>query len=278
MSNSHAQPETLNEYLAHLPMTDEQRAELAGCKSFSELHERLSSSTFDAPSEAAQASVGRRLTLNSAEELEEAEMLALDASGRVCLKATPPIRRTKVVPEPWRTNILVRGWRRLTGRTNPPAPKKDERVLPAARWRTVGSIRRYILLVLMLGQTIVAGWYMKGIMPYQGWSLVDFDEIRNQTLLQTATQVLHFANAQWRVRRPRPFVLVIEGEVGDEGTEPADYLHDTLLLPEWREAFYHLVDATGLQPVIAAEYDYTELPLALELLARGPFGKVVLKF
>jgi mannose-6-phosphate isomerase-like protein (cupin superfamily) len=33
------------------------------------------------------------------------------------------------------------------------------------------------------------------------------------TPLETATQVLHFANASWRVRRPRPFVLVIEGEV-----------------------------------------------------------------
>lgn len=193
MSNSQATPETLSEYLAHLPMTAEQRAELAGCTSFTELHERLSSSTFDAPIDAAQASVGRRLTLNTAEELQDAEMLALDASGRVCLKATPPIRRTRVVPEPWRTNILVRGWRRITGRSNPPTPPKDERVLPAARWRTVGSIRRYILLVLMLGQTIVAGWYMKGIMPYQGWSLVDFDEIRNQTLLQTATQVLPYA-------------------------------------------------------------------------------------
>src|SRR5476649_1696346 len=193
MSNSQVQPETLSEYLAHLPMTDEQRAELAGCTSFSELHKRLSSSTFDAPADAAQASVGARLTLNTAEELQDAEMLALDASGRVCLKATPPIRRTKVVPEPWRTNILVRGWCRMTGRTNPPKPPKDERVLPAARWRTVGSIRRYILLILMLGQTIVAGWYMKGIMPYQGWSLVDFDEVRNQTLLQTATQVLPYA-------------------------------------------------------------------------------------
>ena len=56
-------------------------------------------------------------------------MLALDSSGRVCLKATPPIRRTKVVPEPWRTTILVRGWRRLTGRTNPPKPPKDERLM-----------------------------------------------------------------------------------------------------------------------------------------------------
>lgn len=57
---------------------------------------------------------------------------------------------------------------------------------------------------------------------------------------------LNFANAQWRVRRPKPFVLVIEGEVGHEGAEPTDYLHDQLLLPEWREAFYQLVDATGL--------------------------------
>ena len=193
MSNSQVRPETLSEYLAHLPMTDEQRAELAGCQSFSELHERLSSSTFDAPTEAAQASVGKRLTLSTAEELEDAEMLVLDASGRVSMKATPPIRRTKVVPEPWRTNILVRGWRRLTGRTNPPKPPKDERVLPAARWRTVGSIRRYILLVLMLGQTIVAGWYMKGIMPYQGWSFVDLEEVLHQPLMQTATQVLPYA-------------------------------------------------------------------------------------
>ena len=60
------------------------------------------------------------------------------------------------------------------------------------------------------------------------------------------TSVLNFANAMWRVRRPKPFVLVIEGEVGDEAAAPSDYLHDKLLLPEWREAFYKLVDATGL--------------------------------
>ena len=61
-----------------------------------------------------------------------------------------------------------------------------------------------------------------------------------------STSVLNFANAQWRVRRPKPFVLVIEGEVGHEADAPSDYLHDKLLLPEWREAFYQLVDATGL--------------------------------
>lgn len=62
----------------------------------------------------------------------------------------------------------------------------------------------------------------------------------------TSTTEFEFANTRWRVRRPKPFVLVIEGEVGAEAAGPSDYLHDKLLLPEWREAFYQLVDATGL--------------------------------
>ncbi|NVZ77617.1 hypothetical protein HX859_22195, partial [Pseudomonas gingeri] len=66
MSNSIAQPETLSEYLAHLPLSAEQRAELASCGSFAELHERLSAHPSVDSAEAAQASVGRRLTLNSA--------------------------------------------------------------------------------------------------------------------------------------------------------------------------------------------------------------------
>ncbi len=191
MSNSCVRPESLDEYLAHLPLSDEQRAELAHCSSFSELHQRLSAQPAAAAAEPAQGSVGSRLSLLSATDMEEAEMLGLDASGRVCLKATPPIRRTRVIPEPWRTNILVRGWRRLTGRTNAPAPEKRE--LPKARWRWVGSMRRYILLALMIGQTLVAGWYMKGILPYQGWSFVDLDEVLHQPLLQTATQVWPYA-------------------------------------------------------------------------------------
>ena len=61
--------------------------------------------------------------------------------------------------------------------------------------------------------------------------------------------VLNFANCKWQVRRPKPIVLVIEGEVGvshDQAAAHSDYLHDKLLSPEWREAFYQLVDATGL--------------------------------
>ena len=83
--------------------------------------------------------------------------------------------------------------------------------------------------------------------------------------------VLEFANAQWRVRRPRPFVLVIEGEVGHEGTHPTDYLHDTLLLPEWRQAFYQLVDTTGLVVCLNV---HTQHPTYRDVRGRSSKGRL----
>ncbi len=44
------------------------------------------------------------------------------------------------------------------------------------------------------------------------------------------------------------------------------------------EELVHAVDASGLKPVVAAEYAASELPAAFEHLARGPFGKVVVRF
>ena len=88
---------------------------------------------------------------------------------------------------------------------------------------------------------------------------------------ELSTSVLNFANAQWRVRRPRPFVLVIEGEVGLEGAEPSDYLHDTLLSPEWREAFYELVDATGL---VVCLNTHTDHPSYRDVRGRSSKGRL----
>jgi hypothetical protein len=87
----------------------------------------------------------------------------------------------------------------------------------------------------------------------------------------TTTDVMNFAQRQWRVRRPRPFVLVIEGEVGHEGTEPNDYLHDQLLLPEWREAFYQLVDATGLVVCLNV---HTQHPSYRDVRGRSSKGRL----
>ena len=90
-------------------------------------------------------------------------------------------------------------------------------------------------------------------------------------LAETTGEVMHFAQREWRVRRPRAFVLVIEGEVGHEAKEPNDYLHDTLLLPEWREAFYQLVDATGLVVCLNV---HTQHPSYRDVRGRSSKGRL----
>lgn len=44
------------------------------------------------------------------------------------------------------------------------------------------------------------------------------------------------------------------------------------------EELVRAVDVNGLQPAIAAEYPANQVPAAFEHLARGPFGKVVVRF
>jgi hypothetical protein len=87
----------------------------------------------------------------------------------------------------------------------------------------------------------------------------------------TSHSTLNLANALWRVRRPKPFVLVIEGEVGHEAQEPTDYLHDKLLLPKWREAFYQLVDATGLVVCLNV---HTQHPTYRDVRGRSSKGRL----
>src|SRR5690606_41781460 len=94
--------------------------------------------------------------------------------GRPTIASPPPIKRTRMVPEPWQTNILQRGWRRLKGEKPAPRPRtRESEDFAEERWRHVAAVRRAALLVLMVVQTVVATWYMKSVLPYQGWSLVD---------------------------------------------------------------------------------------------------------
>jgi hypothetical protein len=92
---------------------------------------------------------------------------------------------------------------------------------------------------------------------------------------EQTSSVLEFANCQWRVRRPKPFVLVIEGEEkdfkGHVAAAPNDYLHDKLLLPEWREAFYKLVDATGLVVCLNV---HTQHPTYRDVRGRSSKGRL----
>jgi hypothetical protein len=87
----------------------------------------------------------------------------------------------------------------------------------------------------------------------------------------TAHTTMAFAKRRWRVRRPKPFVLVIEGEDVDGQTQPNDYLHEQLLLPEWREAFYQLVDDTGLVVCLNV---YTQHPTYRDVRGRSSKGRL----
>ncbi|WP_300556003.1 hypothetical protein [Limnohabitans sp. Rim8] len=83
---------------------------------------------------------------------------------------------------------------------------------------------------------------------------------------------MSFANTRWRVRRPKPFVLVIEGEdVPAASAKTCDYLHEQLLSPQWREAFYQLVDATGL--VVCLNL-HTEHPTYRDVRGRSSKGRL----
>ncbi len=66
-------------------------------------------------------------------------------------------------------------------------------------------------------------------------------------------------------------MLVIEGEVGSEAEAPTDYLHEHLLLPEWREAFYQLVDATGLVVCLNV---HTQHPTYRDVRGRSSKGRL----
>jgi len=44
------------------------------------------------------------------------------------------------------------------------------------------------------------------------------------------------------------------------------------------ERMVRAIDVNKLQPVIAAEYESSDVPAAFEHLARGPYGKVVVRF
>ena len=96
--------------------------------------------------------------------------------GATQLHAMPKAKRSSMIPDPWRTNPVGRFWDRLRGRDVTPrylSRLTQEERESEQKWRTVGTIRRYILLLLTLAQTVVATWYMKTILPYQGWALIN---------------------------------------------------------------------------------------------------------
>jgi len=82
------------------------------------------------------------------------------------LRTMPPIKRGSMVPLPWGPlNPLARKFRTLVLRQKLPSIDVDA---PRMRKPVGGGVRRLVLLLLMLGQTALATYFMSRVLPYQG--------------------------------------------------------------------------------------------------------------
>lgn len=193
---------TPENYLDLLPLSDKEKQQLAssaaesqsGADTLSALHHQLGG---DAPQSAREddaplASVAARLSMSWPSALDEGRQLDSDECGRTTLKAMPAVKRSRMFPDPWQTNPLVRMWNTLRGRRTVSRHPEVEKRKQEDKWRYAGIVRRYILLILTLFQTVVATWYMKSILPYQGWELIDPARILNQNWQQSFLQILPY--------------------------------------------------------------------------------------
>jgi len=196
----HAQQSLGQQYLAELPLdagqrqtlgeqVDQQGGELA------DVHRALAQGTpkgTASPSDPL-GSVAARLKLAWGELSERGGVLTEDHQGRTCIQSTPPIVRTRMVPEPWHTSVLRLSWWRLLFKKNRTVEQPDApHPLDRSGWRRVAAYRRAALLCLMLVQTAIATWHMKAVLPYQGWALVDLQEVYRQPLQESARQILPY--------------------------------------------------------------------------------------
>ncbi|ALM85127.1 glucans biosynthesis glucosyltransferase MdoH [Bordetella sp. N] len=180
--NNPSSLEDVSDYLSRLALPPENRtaferlaseAASAGDPPLDAVHRQLADGAPPAD-DAVAASARGRLAASDAVDQAAAEHATQTETAGICLPSAPPLNRTPMSPEPWITNPLVRGWRRLKGGSQPPAPDY-EAVAPHMdqSWRRAGSRRRMALLFLVVVQTVIATYYMKGVLPYQGRQILE---------------------------------------------------------------------------------------------------------
>ncbi|SNT18079.1 membrane glycosyltransferase [Noviherbaspirillum humi] len=188
-------------YLDRLPLAQAQRAEfearLHGAEpeqALADLHNLLAGGDAT-PSNPAYGSIMKRLQLaygrRAPDRREPGNVRHLDIERRkqARMQFTPPINRSSMVPVPWGTLNPLQRWMEQRRRSKTdwvprkPQPQRqawpadapvtadrerDDAPHPRGQWRLIGTIRRFMLLALMLAQTVVATWFMSQVLPYQG--------------------------------------------------------------------------------------------------------------
>ncbi|CNH19201.1 glucans biosynthesis glucosyltransferase MdoH [Yersinia pekkanenii] len=198
----------VQDYIADLPLTAQQQGALRDAlpdevrldsspDAMQRLHQQLAASAPEhiafSAEDSALASVNARLRVAWPAALAGGKLLEQDDEGRTVINATPPIKRTSMAPQAWRTNPVGRFWDSLLGRNNIVSREQPhQQALAEKKWRSVGSLRRYILLVLIVLQTAIATSYMKTILPYQGWALIDPFDIWQQNWQVSIMQLLPY--------------------------------------------------------------------------------------
>ena len=188
------------QYVDTLPLDAAEQSSLLAAEtaseSFAQFHHQLGNdvTASERDEDAALASVSSRVKMAWSEATDNDAQFAEDDLHRTTLKAMPPVRRALMSPDSWETNPITRAWRSVRGKSR----KQRERLQDAPtrnseeKWRVVGTIRRYILLLLTLAQTVVATWYMKTILPYQGWTLIDPTQLFTPDWKQSVLQILPY--------------------------------------------------------------------------------------
>lgn len=191
------------DYVAALPIADEQKSLLLeklreqADDSLDAVHHALSvrcESHSDnlIAEDLALRSVKSRLNMAWSHTERNPELLRQDSCGRTILRTMPPIKRTTMCPELWFRNLYgrIRGARR-----DRPSSSRHKQKMAAredGNWRFVGTIRRYIFVGLILFQTVIATWWMKTILPYQGWALINPIGMIHQNFMQSVLQLLPY--------------------------------------------------------------------------------------
>lgn len=134
----------------------------------------------------AYASIRQRLELAYGNpQANHQPLITTDVQGRVRLVTTPPLSRASMLPRPWSNNPLKRlgHWLKslIYGRRGRLAsadqPETQPAPAPRLSWKGAGHRRRATLLLLVLGQTYVATYYMTAVLPYHGTTPLEITEL-----------------------------------------------------------------------------------------------------
>jgi membrane glycosyltransferase len=84
--------------------------------------------------------------------------------GRACIVTTPPLNRTPMAPQRWTRTLL----QRLLGAGDARGRPDAESEAADGPWHHTASLRRALLVGLVLLQTVAATDFMASVLPYQG--------------------------------------------------------------------------------------------------------------